>query len=131
MPKSNEGNILRSIIKILKENDFETYLIDHIVTDKNINGNNKNSIALKSDQAETPQEIFEAIYKRTGIPKSYFFDPCIYLEKWSENINYNGLYEKWLGNFHFCNPPFSIGSRFISKAILEFIRGKNIILLLP
>jgi hypothetical protein len=37
----------------------------------------------------------------------------------------------WQGDFIFCNPPFSIGAKFVSKSLLEFLRGKNIILLLP
>jgi hypothetical protein len=51
---SEKGDILRRILEILKINKFDKYLIEHIITDKNIKGVKGNKIAQKSDQAETP-----------------------------------------------------------------------------
>jgi hypothetical protein len=91
----------------------------------------KNLKAKESDQAKTPKEIFEIIYKRWGHLNNQFFDPCVFRQNWSHDTHYNGLLESWHGDFVFCNPPYSVGAKFISKGILEFLKGRNVILLVP
>jgi hypothetical protein len=59
------------------------------------------------------------------------WDPCQFYPNWHHKTHYNGLNNLWQGDFIFCNPPYSIGAKFVSKCLLEFLRGKNIVMLIP
>jgi hypothetical protein len=59
------------------------------------------------------------------------WDPCAFQPGWHHKTHYNALMHLWQGDFIFCNPPYSIGAKFVSKCLLEFLRGKNIVMLIP
>ncbi len=59
------------------------------------------------------------------------WDPCAFQPDWHHKTHYNALTHLWQGDFIFCNPPYSIGAKFVSKCLLEFLRGKNIVMLIP
>ena len=72
----------------------------------------------KSDDWETPNVIYNYY-----ISKGYF-DPC------PLHSDFDGLSIDW-GKKNFCNPPYSKIKDFVDKAILEFNKGNQVILLIP
>ena len=59
------------------------------------------------------------------------FDICPLREDWRQGFHYDALKESWSHKVNFGNPPFSQAALFIEKALAEFLKGKNVILLLP
>lgn len=76
----------------------------------------------KSDVHLTPDRVFEIIERKWGYKKSEFFDPC------PENPQWNGLEIDWK-DLNFVNPPYTLLSEFVEKAIMESSRNTTIMLL--
>lgn len=71
-----------------------------------------------SDHWATPKYIYDT-YMKMG-----YFDPCPLYS------NFNGLDISW-GQYNFVNPPYSITSKFVDKAIQENKLGKEVLFLIP
>jgi hypothetical protein len=106
-------------------------LIDHINKKVDLKKSTSTKFATKSDQAETIDKIFDCIYNKINIFKQQFWDPCIFQPYWHHKSHYNALTHLWQGDFKFCNPPYSLGAKFVSKCLLEFLRVKYIVMLIP
>ena len=78
----------------------------------------------KSDNWITPGVVFDIIEKYFRAPYCKLFDPC------PLNSTFNGLTINWR-DFSFVNPPYTLLSEFVDKAIQEHNKGKIIIMLLP
>ena len=59
------------------------------------------------------------------------FDLCLLKEDWRQGFNFDALKENWSHKVNYANVPFSQTKLFLYKALIEFLKGKNIILLLP
>lgn len=68
----------------------------------------------RSDDWATPDVIYKYLYKRYGVSKSDWFDPC---PLGAVEQGYNGLEEDWGSEFIYINPPYSNIKDFVSKAI--------------
>jgi hypothetical protein len=110
---------------------MQASLESHISKEPNISYQWDHEAAQGSDRAETPDEAFQAIKNRIRITKHQFWDPSRYYPQWSYKAHVDALSEPWHGDFVFRNPPYSLGAKFISKALIEFMEGKNIVLLIP
>jgi site-specific DNA-methyltransferase (adenine-specific) len=71
-----------------------------------------------TDHWSTPKYIYDT-YMKMG-----YFDPC------PLNSTFNGLQINWK-KYNFVNPPYSITSKFVDKAIQENKLGKEVIFLIP
>ena len=58
------------------------------------------------------------------------FEICIYRKYWKNGINWDALSEKWSDNLNWGNIPISHVRVFLIKALIEFLKGKNVNLLL-
>lgn len=79
---------------------------------------NKVLFSSNSDNWCTPKVIYDSY-----INKGYF-DPC------PLNSEFNGLEIEWKQK-NFVNPPFSKIKEFVDKSIIEFNKGKKVVLLIP
>ena len=80
--------------------------------------------ASKSDTYITPDRIWEMIEGKWGYKKDEFFDPCPVSCIWDAlQINWEKL--------NFVNPPYSLLSKFVYKAIDEMTLAHYSIMLLP
>ncbi len=52
-------------------------------------------------------------------------------EDWRQGFNFDAVKENWSHKVNWANVPFSHTKLFLYKALIEFLKGKNIILLLP
>jgi site-specific DNA-methyltransferase (adenine-specific) len=71
-----------------------------------------------TDHWSTPKYIYDT-YMKMG-----YFDPC------PLNSTFNGLQINWK-KYNFVNPPYSITTQFVDKAIQENKLGKEILFLIP
>jgi len=74
----------------------------------------------KSDFWRTPKEI----YKLLDQEFCFTFDPCPY-----EIPEWDGLEGGW-GKSNFVNPPYSETEKWVKKAIVEWKKGKLVVMLL-
>lgn len=72
----------------------------------------------QSDNWKTPSIIYD------WFMDDGYFDPC------PINSNFDGLKIEWKQK-NFVNPPYSKIKDFVNKAIEEFVKGKDVILLIP
>jgi hypothetical protein len=63
--------------------------------------------AKPSDQAGTPDEIFEYYQRKFKIPKRWFYDPTIYFKLWKRGVNFDALEEDWYSKMIFVNHAWS------------------------
>ena len=90
----------------------------------------KVSRAIKSDQYRTPKWVIDLIAARVHVHQDEWYDLCEYDESWDEARCYNFATAGWPTNrLCFMNPPYSQTSAAIFKALLEFCRGGNVVLL--
>jgi hypothetical protein len=59
------------------------------------------------------------------------YDICLYRELWKRGYYNDTLDEEWSYKLKWGNITFSHVALFLIKALIEFIKGKNIVLLLP
>ena len=76
----------------------------------------------KSDVHLTPDKVFDMIKEYWDYEKSDLFDPC------PLDPDFDGLEIDWK-NINFVNPPYTLLSEFVQKALEE--RPKKTIMLLP
>lgn len=86
----------------------------------------------KSDEWETPRDLFEQLDKEFG----FNLDPCATEDNHKcptfFTQNDNGLSKNWGGYRVFCNPPYSKVAEWVQKAYREsFAPGTIVVLLLP
>ncbi len=61
-----------------------------------------------------------------------WFDVCEFKRKWDSKKDFNMFVENWPTNYLvFANPPYSQTASCIFKAIIEFLKGVNVVLLIP
>ncbi len=59
------------------------------------------------------------------------FDICLFREKWMKGYFYDALTTEWSFRSNWANIPFSHALPFLIKALIEFLKGKEIVLLMP
>jgi hypothetical protein len=74
----------------------------------------------KSDNWRTPKKIYSDLNKEFH----FDFDPCPY-----PLPGFDGLTVDW-GSCSFVNPPYSETEKWVRKALLEYNKGKTVIMLL-
>jgi hypothetical protein len=74
--------------------------------------NQKFDDAKPSDQAGTPEEIFEYFQQKFKIPKRWFYDPVIYALLWKRGVNFNALGEDWKSKLIYINHAWSQTEQF-------------------
>jgi hypothetical protein len=57
------------------------------------------------------------------------FDLCLFRPNWKKRYNWDALTKKWSNRINWGNIPFS--KPFLIKALIEYLKGENIIFLLP
>lgn len=77
------------------------------------------------DDWKTPAKIYEQLNNEFN----FDFDPCPYKH---DITQWDGLQVDW-GDSNFVNPPYSrkLKEAFVEKAVLEKLKGKTSVLLLP
>lgn len=85
----------------------------------------KNRNLNHSDNWATPSEFYENLNKEFN----FDFDPCPLNH---DTNNWDGLLVNW-GKRNFVNPPYNrlLKEQFITKAVLESLKGKLCVMLLP
>ena len=76
-----------------------------------------------TDSVATPDCILDSLKAEFG----ELYDPCPLCD-FDPKIHKDGLTTDW-GDVSFCNPPFSMTSKFVIKAHKEWTKGKTIIVL--
>jgi hypothetical protein len=72
----------------------------------------------------------DLIAAKLHLHKDDLYDLCEFNESWSERSHFNFLTADWpVGRICFMNPPYSQSSAAIYKGLLEFQKGKNVVLL--
>ena len=46
-------------------------------------------------------------------------------------FNYDALTSRWSKKYNWANPPLLHSNSFLIKALIEFLEGKNVVLLIP
>ena len=59
------------------------------------------------------------------------WDQCLYLPDWKIGEDYDALTEEWSAELKWINPPFSRTLEFLYKALIEFLKGRSSVLLVP
>ena len=77
----------------------------------------------KSDTHITPDRVYDMIEEIWGVKKNKMFDPC------PENFTVDGLSIPWK-SLNYVNPPYSLLTEFVGKALLEQRNGNQTIMLL-
>jgi phage N-6-adenine-methyltransferase len=86
----------------------------------------------KSDEWETPQELFDKLNKVFN----FTLDPCSTHENAKCNKYYtkedNGLSKDWSGEIVFCNPPYGNSiSKWVEKCYKEGLKAVTVVMLIP
>lgn len=86
----------------------------------------------KSDEWETPQELFNELNKQFN----FTLDPCSTDENHKCNKYYtqnnDGLKQNWENEIVFCNPPYGNSiSKWVEKCYKESLKGATIVMLIP
>lgn len=85
----------------------------------------------KSDEWETPPELFEAL----DAEFHFDLDPCATPENAKcarfFTMEEDGLAQNWGGYRVFCNPPYSNVGQWVKKAAEESMNGALVVLLIP
>jgi len=71
--------------------------------------------------AKTPPQLLEQLTKTYG---TFDFDPC------PANPTFDGLEVEW-GQNNYVNPPFNDLRRWLTKAVTEYKKGRQVIFLMP
>jgi len=87
----------------------------------------------RTDDWQTPDEIYSYLERTYGIPKNEWYDPCPLFHK---DLGFDGLKENWLDKeYIYINPPYSNIIDFVKKAIDSHRKyggsNKEIIFLIP
>jgi hypothetical protein len=91
--------------------------------------NEKYDEASISDQAGTPDHIFEYFLKKFKLPKRWFYDPTIYFPGWLREHNFDALNEDWMSKLIFINHAWSQSHQFLIQIFIQFMLGSNIVVL--
>ena len=95
-------------------------------------GQGKNTTdAEASDQEQTPDWIIKKVAEFAKCHMEDVWDPCLFREFFNMYQHFDALLKSWPHRLIFLNTPFSIAALFLIKCLLEFMRGRNIVLLLP
>ena len=78
----------------------------------------------KSDHYESPDRVFIEMIEQFGIHREDCFDPC------PLHADFNGLEIDWK-NFNYVNPPYSLLTEFVTKALHERAKQRISVMLLP
>ena len=78
----------------------------------------------KSDVHITPDKVYDVIKEKWGFTKEEMFDPC------PLDADFNGLKIRW-DRVNYVNPPYTLLSEFVDRAIFETNRDNTTIMLLP
>jgi hypothetical protein len=109
--------------------------IDHITTLRGEKVNRKMGIksrtAQKSDQAKTPDWVFDLVKKKLFINNNQIYDPNLYRNEWNGYYYFCGLTTPLPLMVLWENPPFKIGAAFLANCLVEYLNGKDLVLLLP
>lgn len=91
---------------------------------------NKALFSSKTDEWETPQQIFDELNKEFH----FTLDPCATDENHKCEMYYtakeNGLVQNWGRQIVFCNPPYSQIGKWVEKAYRESQQDCTIVVLL-
>lgn len=91
---------------------------------------NKVMFSSKSDEWETPQQIFDIL----DAEFNFNLDPCATEKNHKCDTFYtaetNGLLQKWGGCRVFCNPPYSNISEWVEKAFRETRNDNTLVVML-
>ena len=68
---------------------------------------------------------------RLHVSRKIFYDLVRFNREWNPVRFINALFEDWPDCFLFLNIPFSQTSPFMKKAVYEFGKGRNVVLLCP
>ena len=88
------------------------------------------SKAKEKDQYETPEMLKKDWFDSVGLTEEDAFDLCFYREGWRPKINFDALEEAYSNRLNWGKIPFSSVLLYLIKATIEFLKGKNIVLLL-
>jgi hypothetical protein len=55
----------------------------------------------------------------------------MYREQWRKGYNFNALSEEWSEKLNWGNIPFYHAVLFLIKVLIDFIKGKDIVLFMP
>lgn len=92
---------------------------------------NKVLFSHKSDEWETPIELFEKLDQEYG----FTLDPCSTDRNCKCDKHYtisdNGLIKSWKDEVVFCNPPYSEIKEWVKKANEERANGATTVMLIP
>lgn len=94
--------------------------------------NNELMFSSKSDEWETPQDLFDKLNEEFG----FTLDPCATDENAKCEKYYtmkdDGLSKDWSGEVVFVNPPYGrqIG-KWVKKSYEEYLKGTTVVMLIP
>lgn len=74
----------------------------------------------RSDCWRTPERVYNLLNSEFN----FDFDPCPY-----PRTNFDGLKIDW-GKSNFVNPPYSETEKWVKKALIEYGKGKSVVMLL-
>ena len=94
--------------------------------------NNELMFSSKSDEWETPQDLFDKLNKEFN----FTLDPCATKDNHKctkfYTIEDDGISKDWSGETVFVNPPYgrSIG-KWVKKCYEEYLKGTTVVMLIP
>ena len=91
----------------------------------------KAQVSGKRNAEATPKWVVDLFLNRWQLTKGQYVDICCLRQEWRAGHFYNALVEPWPRKFIFVNPPYDACRAFIWKALLEYFKGSDIILLVP
>ena len=83
------------------------------------------------DSENTPENVKDWIVNKILVESSQMWNQCPYNPNWTSGRDYDIYAEDWCAANNWVNPPFSRGQTTIIKALIEFIKGRSSVLLIP
>ncbi len=87
--------------------------------------------AQKTDQYETPDWVMKQIKKKINKSENQIFDLCLFQEGWNAEYYFDALFTEWPLRMNWANIPFSHALPFLIKAFIEYLKGKEVVLIMP
>ena len=127
-----KGYTVNGVKKILDNTNLDTLDANvDLSVYKPVLDTSKNLKTKEGDQGISPDYIFQWLMKFIIYLYCDWFDPFVYQPCWNIFHYYCAFTMPWPDRKIYVNPPFSKGWLAIRKCLVEFYRGRNIVLLLP
>lgn len=126
---TNSADWCRRGIEILKTQVMQEKMDRHLKYWQLRSCEEKNLVSGPRDNYTTPSWLKDRVVKRAMMDPGATFDPFLFNPDWKRRVNYDGFRANWPHRDIFVNPPFSMTQLAIIWSLIQFLNGRNIVLI--